>query len=101
MKVAAKISWARVGMAAGVAYLAAHALTGRQSVPTVLDLAERQRTLEAELAALNKERLALAAQAERLHVDHLDRDYLEERARTLVAGAHPDEILIPAPELEP
>jgi cell division protein FtsB len=92
------IDWPRIGMIAGIAYLAAHALTGRQSVPVVLELTERERVLTHELAALKSEQRRLADEVARLDDDHLDRDYLEERARILIAAAHPEEILIPAPQ---
>jgi cell division protein FtsB len=91
------VNWPRIGLMVGIAYLAAHALTGRQSVPAVLELTERERVLARELSGLKSEQTRLTAEVARLGSEHLDRDYLEERARVLLAAAHPDEILIPAP----
>ena len=88
-----------IGLAALVAYLAAHAVTGRQGVTSAMALAEQEARLSAELDHLRARSAALADDVARLRDGkELDLDLLEERARVLLNAAHPDEIVLPVPE---
>jgi len=87
-----------VGLAAVVAYLGAHAVTGRQGVASMMDLADREARLTHELADLQARRAALADEVARLNDKSLDLDLVEERARRLIDAAGPDEIVLPVPK---
>jgi cell division protein FtsB len=83
-----------IGLGAAILYLGAHAVTGRQGLVAFVDLQAQERALEAQLAALESERDALEARAARLEPGpNFDHDYLEERARVLLA-AHSDDDLV-------
>jgi cell division protein FtsB len=83
-----------IGLGAAILYLGAHAVTGRQGLVAYVDLQAQERALEAQLAALEGERDALEARAARLEPGpNFDHDYLEERARVLLA-AHSDDDLV-------
>lgn len=76
-----------VGLGAAILYLGAHAVTGRQGLVAYVDLQAQERVLEQRVSELADEEAALQARAARLRPGHIDRDYLEERARiTLAAG---------------
>lgn len=89
----------RLGLSAVILYLAAHGLTGRQGLISYVGLQERERALETEQADLQATIEALSDRAARLRTDSadFDRDYLEERARTILGAAHADEVLIDLP----
>ncbi|NWG54548.1 MAG: septum formation initiator family protein [Hydrogenophilaceae bacterium] len=82
-----------VGLGAAALYLAAHAVTGRQGLMAQWELQGQEKALRAELAALQTERAALDARAARLRPESLDLDYLDEKARALLAAGGPDEIV--------
>ncbi|MGE0830145.1 MAG: septum formation initiator family protein [Hyphomonadaceae bacterium] len=82
-----------LGLGAVIVYLAAHAVTGRQGLIAHMDLQKEAAALEAERDALAAERAALEARAARLRPESLDLDYLDERARALLAAGDPDEIV--------
>jgi cell division protein FtsB len=86
-----------LGLAAGIVYLAAHAIGGRQGLVSFVALQARERALTAELAALCAQRDALALRAERLRPEGLDRDYLDERARALLGAARGEEYVFLRP----
>lgn len=89
----------RLGLSALILYLAAHGLTGRQGLISYIGLQEREQALEAEHAQLEARIDDLADRAARLRTGSaaFDRDYLEERARTILDAAHADEVLIELP----
>ncbi len=82
-----------IGLGAAILYLGAHAVTGRQGLLAYVDLQARERVLEARVASLAAERYALEARAARLAPATLDRDYLDERARVLLAAAGSEEVV--------
>lgn len=82
-----------LGLGAAILYLGAHAVTGRQGLIAYIDLQAQERQLEQRLETLDGERTQLEARAERLRPDSLDLDYLDERARVLLAAGDPDEIV--------
>jgi cell division protein FtsB len=97
LKVPDGVSLSRIGLAAAVVYLGAHALTGRTGVGSTMELTEQETRLTRELAELQAERASLQNEVRRLRTDTLDLDLLEERARTAINAAHPDEILLAPP----
>lgn len=83
-----------IALGAGILYLGAHAVTGRQGLVAYVDLQAQERTLESRVAALEAERATLETRAARLRdTRRLDADYLEERARITLAAGSPDEIV--------
>ncbi|MBI1185925.1 MAG: septum formation initiator [Alphaproteobacteria bacterium] len=82
-----------LGLGAAALYLSAHAVTGRQGLMAQWDLQAQESALNAELAALRAERTALDARAARLRPESLDLDYLDEKARALLAAGGSDEIV--------
>ncbi len=82
-----------IALGAGILYLGAHAVTGRQGLVAYVDLQARERVLEQRVAALENERAALEARAARLRPATLDLDYLDERARVSLAAGDSDEIV--------
>jgi cell division protein FtsB len=83
-----------IGLGAAILYLGAHAVTGRQGLVAYVDLQARERALETQLAELETERTALEARAARLKPGaNFDRDYLEERARVLLAAHSGDDLV--------
>jgi len=82
-----------IGLGAAILYLGAHAVTGRQGLVAYVDLQAQERTLESRLETIQDERDALEARAARMRPESLDRDYLDERARVLLAAGDPDEIV--------
>jgi cell division protein FtsB len=83
-----------IGLGAAILYLGAHAVTGRQGLVAYVDLQARERVLEAQLTTLESERAALEARAARLEPGPgFDADYLEERARVLLAAGSSEELV--------
>ncbi len=82
-----------IGLGAAILYLGAHAVTGRQGLVAYVDLQAQERTLEQRLETLEGERDALEARAARMRPESLDKDYLDERARVLLAAGDADEIV--------
>jgi cell division protein FtsB len=89
----------RLGLSALILYLAAHGLTGRQGLISYIGLQEREQALLTEQAELEETIDGLSARAARLRTGSaaFDRDYLEERARTILGAAHADEVVIDLP----
>ncbi len=89
-------------LGAVICYLAANAVTGRQGLIAYVDLQAQERALIAERDALLSERDAAEARAARMRAESLDLDYLDERARILLAAAAPGEALFAlSPESTP
>jgi cell division protein FtsB len=82
-----------VGLGAAILYLGAHAVTGRQGLVAYVDLQAQERVLEQRVDQLSTEEANLEARAERLRPGHIDRDYLEERARITLAAGDSEEIV--------
>ena len=94
---------ARLALSAVILYLAAHGVTGRQGLVSYIALQEQERALASEQAQLDSEIAALTVRAARLRTDSkdFDRDYLEERARTLLNAARADEVVFDLARLDP
>lgn len=82
-----------IGLGAAILYLGAHAVTGRQGLLAYVDLQAQERALQAQEAHLEAERDALQQRLARLNPSSLDLDYLEERARVLLAAGDGDEVV--------
>jgi cell division protein FtsB len=82
-----------IGLGAAILYLGAHAVTGRQGLVAYVELQAQERVLEQRVAQLSAEETNLEARAERLRPGHIDRDYLEERARITLAAGDSEEIV--------
>lgn len=82
-----------LGLGAAILYLGAHAVTGPQGLVAYVDLQAQEQALETQLADLAAERAALEARAARLKPESLDLDYLDERARLMLAAGDPEEIV--------
>jgi len=92
----------RVALSAVILYLAAHGVTGRQGLVSYIALQEKERALESEQAQLDTEIAGLTVRAARLRTDSadFDRDYLEERARTLLNATRADEVVFDLARLD-
>ena len=82
-----------LGLGATILYLAVHAVTGRQGLVAYMDLQRQERELSTERTALTAERARLERRAARLRPESLDLDYLDEKARELLGGAEPGELV--------
>lgn len=82
-----------IALGAGILYLGAHAVTGRQGLVAYVDLQARERTLEQRVAGLEEEHADLEARAARLRPETLDLDYLDERARITLAAGDTEELV--------
>ncbi len=80
-------------LGAGILYLGAHAVTGRQGLVAYVDLQSQERTLESRVTALDDEHATLEARAARLRPETLDLDYLDERARITLAAGDTEELV--------
>lgn len=80
-------------LGAGILYLSAQALTGSQGLVAYMDLQAQERALIEDRAALDVEKAELEARAARMRAESLDLDYLDERARTLLAAGDQREIV--------
>ncbi|MDZ4777479.1 MAG: septum formation initiator family protein [Alphaproteobacteria bacterium] len=89
----------RLGLSAVILYLIAHGLTGRQGLVSYMGLQEQEHALETEQAELEATIETLSDRAARLRTGStdFDRDYLEERARTILGAARADEVVIDLP----
>lgn len=83
-----------IALGAGILYLGAHAVTGRQGLVAYVDLQSQERVLEQRVAELATEQGTLEARAARLQPgDTFDLDYLDERARITLAAGDSEEIV--------
>jgi len=83
-------------LVAAIGYFSAHALTGERGLVAWAGYKHRLEGLEVQLTHVENERHALETRAARLRDASLDLDYLDERARALLAVGAPGDILIPA-----
>ena len=82
-----------IALGAGILYLGAHAVTGRQGLVAYVDLQSQERALEHRVATLDQEHARLEARAARLRPETLDLDYLDERARITLAAGDSEELV--------
>lgn len=77
-----------------LAYFAHHALIGERGLLSYKRLQDRHIRLEKQLADARKKREKLEARVTLLRPESLDPDMLDERARTILNLARPNEITI-------
>lgn len=77
-----------------VGYFAWHAFHGNYGMPARDRLEARVVELRAELAEVQAERVAAQRRVSLLKSESLDPDILEERARTALSLAHPNDVVI-------
>ncbi len=82
-----------LGLGAAILYLGAHAVTGRQGLVAFVGLQAQERALTGQLTSLQTEQAALEVRAGRLKESSLDLDYLDERARVLLAAGDEHELV--------
>jgi cell division protein FtsB len=75
-------------------YLTFAALQGEHGLFSLIRIESQESKLRAELATLQADRATIANKVERLSVDHLDLDLLDEQARRLLGFGRPEEIII-------
>lgn len=80
-------------LGAAILYLSAQAVTGSQGLVAYMDLQAQEEALLEERAELEIEKGALEARAARMRAESLDLDYLDERARTLLAASDSREVV--------
>ncbi|MDY8110346.1 septum formation initiator family protein [Fulvimarina sp. 2208YS6-2-32] len=80
--------------AAVLAYFAVHVQTGDYGLTSKAELERRLNVKRAELASVERERIALAQRVELLSPGTLERDMLDERARWALNFLTEDEIVI-------
>lgn len=80
-----------LGLGVAILYLSAHAVTGRQGLAAYVGLQAQERELTATQAELSEEVAVLEARAARMRPESLDLDYLDERARVLLAAGSANE----------
>ena len=76
------------------AYFAYHLVQGDRGLTAWLRLTQQIRDARTTLAAVEAERSTLERRVDLLRSDHLDRDMLDERARSQLNLAAPNEIVI-------
>jgi len=77
-----------------VCYFAYHLFVGDRGLMAWVQLTDRLRDSQATLAGLDAEKQTLDHRVSLLRPDHLDRDMLDERARTVLNLAGTDELVI-------
>jgi cell division protein FtsB len=80
-------------LGAAIVYLSAQAVTGSQGLVAYMHLQAEERALTEARAELEAEKAALEARAARMRAESLDLDYLDERARTLLAAGERSELV--------
>ena len=87
--------WAALPLmfALAIGYFAYHALQGERGLVVWLKLSHEIAQTKAELEAVQDERQAIERRVALLKPDGLDRDVLDERARSVLGLAHPDEVV--------
>jgi cell division protein FtsB len=81
-----------------VGYFAYHLVQGDRGLAAFLRLSQEVRLAQATLAETESERRTLDQRVNLLRPDHLDRDMLDERARSALNLIGPDERVIFAPK---
>lgn len=80
--------------ACAIFYFGYHAMHGEYGFAAYVKLNQKIAALQAEHADLVAQRSQLEHRASQLRPDSLDPDMLDERARTLLGFAHPDDVVI-------
>ncbi len=75
-------------------YFSYHLIQGDRGLSAWLRLSQEVRTAQATLAQVEGQRRALDQRVNLLRPDHLDRDMLDERARSALNLVGPDERVI-------
>jgi cell division protein FtsB len=75
-----------------LAYFGFHAITGNRGLKASHDIGQQITELTAELDRLKAERAQWARRVALLRSDRIDPDMLDERARTLLNYAHPNDV---------
>ena len=75
-----------------IAYFGFHAVTGNRGLKASHDIGQQMTELTAELDRLKAERAQWARRVALLRSDRIDTDMLDERARTLLNYAHPNDV---------
>lgn len=77
-----------------LSYFGFHAFHGEYGIYAKYRLQERVATLEADLARVQAERVAIEQRVRLLHDGSLEKDMLDEQARRALNVAAPDEIVV-------
>jgi cell division protein FtsB len=80
--------------ACAISYFGYHAVHGEYGLAAYVRLHQRIATMETTHSELVEQREKLEHRASLLRPDSLDPDMLDERARTLLGFAHPDDLVI-------
>ena len=80
--------------AIAVAYFGFHFVQGDRGLIAYLRFNQQIEDTRSQLAVLGEERARLEHRVNLLRPDHLDRDMLDERTRSVLGVAHRDEIII-------
>jgi cell division protein FtsB len=80
--------------AVAVAYFAFHFVQGDRGLIAYLRVNQQIEDTQAQLTTLGGERAKLEHRVGLLRPDHLDRDMLDERTRSVLGVAHRDEVII-------
>lgn len=87
-------------IACWIAYLGYGAIAGASGYRVLAELREEAAEKRAALEAARARRAILAHRAELLNPRSLDPDMIDERIRTVLGYARPDDIVIPRDELD-
>jgi len=77
-----------------VVYFAYHLVQGDRGLTAWLRLSHELRAAEMTLAGVEAERAALERRVDLMRPEHLDRDMLDERARSQLNLVGPDDVVI-------
>jgi cell division protein FtsB len=83
---------------AAVGYFAYHAHHGERGLHAKANYKIRIAVLDQELRAVRLEKTDWERRVALLRADNLDRDLLDERARTLLNGAHKNDVIVILPK---
>ncbi len=83
----------RVGFVAAFLYLAFHIVQGGPSLISLLENREEITKIKEQVEPLRAERALLIRRLSMLSPGALDPDFLDERARTVLGWAHPDDLV--------
>lgn len=89
-----KVSTAPILGLLAICYFSYHLIQGDRGLFAYLKLQQDIQTASAELAITTHEREKLEKRVDLLRPENLDLDMLEERARSVLGLAHPDELVI-------
>lgn len=81
----------------GIFYFTFHALSGERGLYALLKEQRHLEVLKAELSDVTSQRKDLEHRVRLLSAGSLDRDLLDEQARSVLNEADPDEVMVPLP----